>query len=110
MATKKKSTESRALKKILDEVHEDKPDYGFVDRFAEHFSLENMGQDPTVTRFHDMFCEAEGAECMTEEKRGWVKVARAIRDVLVKRQQPLTIRNAIVEFEAHSKKYSKMYA
>jgi hypothetical protein len=103
-------TENPKLTKILDEVHEDKKYRGFCDRLAEHFSVENMGHDPSESSFQDFFCEAEAAACMEDEKRGWMKVARAIMAELKKKGMPLTIRNGIAAFEASPKKYQKLYA
>ena len=103
-------TENPKLTKILDEVHEDKKYHGFCDRFAEHFSVENMGGDPTEMSFHSYFDEAIAAETMTAEKKGWMKVARAILAVLKKEGKPLTIRNAVTVFEKTPKKYQKLYA
>lgn len=111
MATKKKTapTESPALKKMLDEVHKEDRYGGFIHRYAEYMSMENMGHDPSETHWSEFFMEAEAAECMDDEKRAWMRVAKPILAELKKKGLPLTIRNAESVYQSNPKKWGKPY-
>ena len=106
--------ETTETTKYLDEVHSgDKLVIkygGFIHRFAEHMSVTNMGHNPVNTSFNYFFDDADGAKCMTAEKRGWMRVAKVIFKKFLKDGTTLTIRNADAEFTKDAKTYSALYA